>query len=147
VNERFHFPLKATILNFIVAAIFLGLATFTSYVGLFLNISFIDTILWALASIVAVILPFKKRELMKPLPGSGWKIPLLSIVGVISTVLMVLNAYFAATIPAIGPSTVGADAILATIFVVGLVIYGLSYAVNKKHGVDLNLIYSEIPPE
>ena len=147
INERFHFPVKATIINFIVAAIFLGLATFTSYVGLFLNISVIDTVMWALASFVAIILPFRKKDLVKSLPGSSWRVPLLTIIGIISLILMLANFYFAVTVPAIGPSTLGADAILVTIFVIGFIIYALSYTYNKSRGVDLKLIYSEIPPE
>ena len=147
INERFHFPVKATIINFIVAAIFLGLATFTSYVGLFLNISVIDTVMWALASFVAIILPYKKKDLAKALPGSNWGVPLLTIIGIISLILMLANFYFAVTIPAIGPSTLGADAILVTIFVIGFIIYGISYTSHKGKGLNLNLIYSEIPPE
>src|SRR5208282_6237989 len=78
IAERHHFPTKAAVLNFVIAAIFLVLATFTPWLGLFLNAVTIWSIVWVLASLVAIILPLKKKELSS-LPGGTWKIPLVSI--------------------------------------------------------------------
>jgi len=147
INDRFHFPLKAAILNTILATVFLILASFTPYLGIFLNSVAIWSVVWFMGSVVAVILPYKKKQLVSFLPGAGWKIPLLTIVGAISMIFMAANFYFSVTTPAIGPSTIQADAILATIFVSGLVVYVLAYTYNKRRGIDLNMVYSEVPPE
>jgi amino acid transporter len=147
INERFHFPLKAAIVNTIGATLFLVLASFTPYLGIFLNTVTIWSVVWFLGSAVAVILPYKKKELVNFLPGSGWKIPLLAILGAISMAFMAANFYFSVTTPAIGPSTPQADAILAAIFVTGLVVYAIMYLRNKSRGINLNMVYSEIPPE
>jgi amino acid transporter len=147
ISDRFHNPIKSLILNFGVAVIFLAVATFTSFIGLFLNSVAIWSVVWFLASLVAVVLPFRKREIASSLPGGGWKVPLLTIIGVISMAFMAVNFYFSVTTPAIGPSTAQADVILAVIFVVGLVVYFTSYFLRKRRGIDLKLIYSEIPPE
>ncbi len=147
INDRFHFPIKAMILNTICAIIFLTLATFTSYLGIFLNSVAIWSIVWFLGSAVAVILPYKKKDLVKSLPGSGWKVPFLSIVGFIAMIFMAVNFFYSVTTPAIGPSTPGADAILITIFVAGLIVYFVSNSINKRKGIDLKLVYADIPPE
>jgi len=147
INDRFHFPIKAMILNTICAIIFLTLATFTSYLGIFLNSVAIWSIVWFLGSVVAIILPYKKKDLVKSLPGSGWKVPFLSIVGVIAMIFMAVNFFYSVTTPAIGPSTPGADAILITIFVAGLIVYFVSNSINKRKGIDLKLVYADIPPE
>jgi amino acid transporter len=147
VDERFHFPLKAMGLNIVVSALFLVLATFTSFLGIFLNGVAIWSIVWLLGSVVAIVLPYKKKDLVSFLPGARWKVPFLTIIGLLSTILMAVNFYFSITTPAVGPSTPQADAVLATIFVVGLVIYLASYSYNRKKGLDLNLVYAEIPPE
>jgi basic amino acid/polyamine antiporter, APA family len=147
VNERFHFPLKASVLNFVVAAVFLGIASFTPWLGLYLNSVTIWSILWIVVSVVAIVLPFRKKDLVSSLPGGRWKLPLLSIVGIIALPLMIANFYWSVTTPAIGPSTVQADAILAVIFVTGIITYLVSNSYHKAHGVDLKAIYSEIPPE
>ncbi|HXY82247.1 MAG TPA: APC family permease [Candidatus Saccharimonadales bacterium] len=147
VGDRFHFPTKAAVLNFIIAAIFLLLATFTPWLGLFLNAVAIWSIVWVLTSLVAIILPLKKKELMSSLPGGTWKIPLVSIVGVISLILMIATFYFSVTTPALGPSTLQADMILSGIFLSGLIVYVASYYDHKKKGANLSMVYSEIPPE
>lgn len=147
VNERFHTPVKAMILNFIVTVAFLTLATFTSYLGVFLNSVAIWSVTWFFASVAAIVLPFKKRDLAKGLPGGNWKVPLITIAGIISMILMAVNFYYSVTTPAVGPSTPGAAAVLVLIFLSGLVLYLTSYYWNKKNGIDLKLIYSEIPPE
>ena len=147
INERFHFPLKAMALNTVCSIIFLILATFTSYLGIFLNSVAIWSIVWFLGSAVAVVLPYKKKDLAGGLPGAKWKIPLLSIIGAIAMVFMAGSFYFSVTTPAIGPSTPGADAILLAIFVVGLIVYYVSNSLNKKKGIDMKLAFAEIPPE
>ncbi len=147
VNERFHFPLKASVLNLVVAAIFLYVAAYTPWLGLYLNSVTIWSILWIVVSIVAILLPFRKRDLVSSLPGGRWKFPLLSIIGVITLPLMIANFYWSVTTPAIGPSTFQADSILAVIFVTGLIVYIVSNSYHKAHGVDLRAIYAEIPPE
>ena len=147
INPKFNFPLKATLLNFVVAAIFVALASFTSFIGLFLNSVALYTIMWALGSAAAIVLPFKRKDLATAIPGSSGKVPLLSILGTVSMLLMVTSLYFNVTTPAVGPSTPEADAILATIFVVGLVVYLSRYFYFKARGLDINRGYAEIPPE
>jgi hypothetical protein len=132
----------------VIAGIFLALTTWTTYLGLYLNQVTIWSAVWFLASLVAVILPFSKfKELVKNLPGANWKLPFVSIVGLFSMVFMAATFYYAVTTPAVGPSTLGADLMLAAIFLVGACVYAASYYYNKSHGIDLKLIYSEIPPE
>jgi APA family basic amino acid/polyamine antiporter len=147
VDDRFRFPTKAAVLNFVVAAIFLVIATFTPWLGLFLNAVAIWSILWILTSLAAIVLPFKKKELLSSMPGGTWKVPLISMVGVISLILMIANFYFSVTTPALGPSTTQADMILAGIFLSGLIVYVASYFVHKSKGLNLSMVYSQIPPE
>jgi len=147
ISDRFHFPLKAAGLNFVGASIFFFLAAFTPYVGLLLNATAIYTIVWAVGSLAAVFLPFKKKELASALPGAKWPIPLISIIGLISTGTMLLSTYWAVTTPAVGPSTLTSDAVLLTILLTGLVVYFVSRSIRRRSGIDLNQVYAEIPPE
>ena len=98
-------------------------------------------------SIVAVVLPYRAPDLVRGLPGARWKVPLVSIMGVISTIAMLASLYFSLTIPAIGPTSAQADTLLVTVLVLGFVMYGLSYTINKGRGIDLRQVYSAIPPE
>jgi len=147
VNERLHFPLNATILSFIAALVFLVLTTFTTLIGQYLNVTAIAVLVWAAGSAVAIILPYKKKEIAASLPGAKWKVPFITIVGAFSMVLMLIAFYFAVTTPGVGPSTPGSNAIMVGIFLSGALIYGVSYAIRKKQGLDFSLAFSEIPPE
>jgi hypothetical protein len=55
--------------------------------------------------------------------------------------------YWAATNPAIGPSTASSAILLAVIFGSGLIIYLARYFYFKTKGIDLILSQREIPPE
>jgi amino acid transporter len=147
ISDRFHFPVKATIANFVVACIFFALAAFTPFLGLWLNSIAITSLVWAVASIAAIVLPFKMKGIADVLPGKSWKIPLVSILGFISMVSMIINFYWDATTPAIGPSTFQADLMLLGILIAGIVVFVVSYLTRKSQGIDLRLIYSQIPPE
>jgi amino acid transporter len=148
VSERFHAPMNSVLLNVAVGACVVTLVVFTPYLGLFLNFVTIWCIAWFASSVAAMVIPFSRfKHLVKGLPGADWKIPLVTIIGAVSMVLMAIIFYFSVTTPAIGPSTLGADLILATIFGVGALIYIVSYFYNKARGIDLKLVYSEIPPE
>jgi amino acid transporter len=147
INEKFHFPLKAAAVNFVGATAFFFLAAFTPYVGLLLNATAIYCLVWAVGSLCAVVIPFKKKELAAVLPGAKWPIPLISIIGVISTAMMLLSLYWAVTTPAVGPSTALADGVLLTILLVGLAVFYVSSSVRRREGIDLKQVYAEIPPE
>jgi hypothetical protein len=75
-------------------------------------------------------------------------IPLITIAGLVNLVLFTLILYSSFTLPAFsGPVGPVAIAFVLGIYVVGLVIYFVALAVRRQQGVDLNLLYSEIPPE
>lgn len=147
VSERLKNPVNSTVLNFVLAIIFLAIASYTSFIGLFLNSVAIWSVVWFLASLAAVVLPYKKKDIAASLPGAKWPVPLVSLVGVVSMILMAINFYFSVTTPAIGPSTPGADLLLGVIFVSGVIVYAANYFYQKSKGFDLKLVYSEIPPE
>jgi hypothetical protein len=104
-----------------------------------------------LVGLSAVLLPFLKRDLWQasPLPGSVAGIPLLSLVGLLGMCGAGFIAYALLEYPALGVSnkaeTLG---IIGGMFVLGFGVYYLARAVQRtRHGVDISLNYSEIPPE
>jgi len=147
VNDRFHTPVNATALNFVLCAIMLAVATFTPFVGLYENTVAMCAIVWFLGSVAAILLPYKNKELASILPGSKWRVPAITIAGIVSMITMAITFYFSVTNPLVGPSTPMAGAVLVTTIVTGLAVYGVSYLLNKRRGIDLALISSQIPPE
>ena len=147
ISERFHFPIKAMLLSLFGQIIFLVFTAFTTIVGAFLNLTAIMVLVWAVGSLAAVFLPYRKKELATALPGSKWKVPLISIMGAISFVLMCAVFYFACSTQLVGPSTPASATALIMIFVVGAVIFALRSLQLKSQGFSLKAVYSEIPPE
>jgi len=147
ISERFHFPIKAMLLSLCGQIIFLIFTAFTTLVGAFLNLTAIMVLVWAVGSLAAVLLPYKKRELAQILPGSDWKIPLISIMGTISFVIMCAVFYFACSTQLVGPSTPASAGALIMIFVVGALIFIGRSLQLKSQGFSLKAVYSEIPPE
>jgi len=144
VNERFHVPLKAMALSFIVAVFVTWVAIYTTYYGQLLNVTTIWTIVWILVGISAIILPFYRKNLAQNLIGGRWVLP---IFGVLTVIGMGITFYWSVTNPNIGPSTPSSAAFLAVIFVSAVVIYVARYFYFKGKGIDLILSQREIPPE
>ena len=75
-------------------------------------------------------------------------IPLITIAGVVNFVLFSLILYSSFTLPAFaGPVGPIAIAFVLGIYIVGLIIYFVVASVRKRQGINLDLLYSEIPPE
>jgi hypothetical protein len=75
-------------------------------------------------------------------------VPLITIAGVINLILFTLILYSSFTLPAFsGPVGPVAIAFVLGIYIVGLIIYFVVAAIRRQQGVDLDLLYSEIPPE
>ena len=141
ISERFHFPLKATLLNFVLAILITYLTIFTTFVGEVLNTTAIWAIVWVVVGIAAIVVPSRKGL---PLTASKWA---FIISGILTAVVMSITAYFAFTTPAVGPSTLLSDGFLLVIALSGAVIYSTRYYSLKKRGIDLSLAMKQIPPE
>ncbi len=143
VSHRFRTPLKAMGLNVVLGAVFIGLTSFTTYVGQLLNVTTLWSIVWIIVGIAAILFPFRRKDLAANLPGGK----LLSVFGAATVVAFSITLYYAVTTPAIGPSTIASDVILAVLFGSGLVVYLVAYYYQKGKGLNLGLIGKEIPPE
>jgi amino acid transporter len=148
VNERYHFPVYATILNFVISACLVAVIIFTSLVWYVLNGVSIASAVWFLGSVAAIVLPYSRfKDVAKTLPGGTWRVPLLTIFGTLSAICMALTFYWSVTTPAIGPTGQAPQLFLLSLFVLGAIVYGASYLYNKTRGIDLRLSYAQIPPE
>jgi amino acid transporter len=144
VNPRFHFPLKATVLTLVVAAVFTYITIYTSYFAQLVNTVTIWAIVWILIGISAIVFPFWKRDTAKGLQGGRVALP---VFGVLTILGMGATLYWSATIPAIGAVGPLASAFIVAIFALALVIYAARYFYFKGRGIDITASLREIPPE
>lgn len=150
VSERTHAPVPAIITaSVIVLAILIWSVLTTSFFTL-LSMGVLAGVVTILCvSVAAIVFPFRRRELYESSPAniSIAGIPLLPIVAVLSILVISGLAYVVLTYPQLGIVPWQGFLFMGSLVVIGLLIYFIARAVRKSQGVNLDLIYRELPPE
>ncbi len=151
VSDRFHSPNYSIAGIVVLAVVLLGLTAYAGWSNAFALGTFLWVISYVVPSAAAVILPYKKKELLAHAPAFMGKriagVPVLSILGAIAAVSYGYMGYVAYTNPLITSLTVTGMIIGLGIIVVGFVVYFISVAYQKSKGIDLSLSFKELPPE
>lgn len=99
-----------------------------------------------------MVFPYWRRELFERSPQmvkariAG--IPVISIVGALTVVIMAVQFVILAASPALsGPTTPIAIGMLPGLVILGIVVYYVSLWYHRRNGVDISRAFGEIPPE
>jgi APA family basic amino acid/polyamine antiporter len=143
VNPRFRTPQWSILLTAIIALIFVVVTALNPW---FYAISVIAAVFvrWLFASWTAMILPYQRPDLYEQgYTGKISKIPVITIIGAVSTVTM-------SVLFIIGISQIAADYISLTWFllwfIVGALLFAYFLARNSARGVKIETLFREIPP-
>ena len=151
VNERTHTPVPAIITaSVIVLAILAWSVLSTSFFTLLSMGVLAGAVTILSVSVAALAFPFRRPELFRNSPAniSIAGIPVLSIVAVLSMAVIIGLAYIVLTYPQLGISAPWQGLLfMLALIVIGLVIYGIARVVGANQGIQLDLIYQELPPE
>lgn len=152
VTEGSRAPWSATVVVGAISWILLVLYTFTSLFDYVFNYIVIFSIAFWFTSFAAILLPYRRSGLFEAAPPSVRRriggVPLMTIAGVINLILFSIILYSSFTLPAFsGPVGPAAIAFVAAIYVSGIIIYYVARSIRRAQGVDLDLLYTEIPPE
>jgi amino acid transporter len=151
VTERRGAPWVATLVVvgcaecFLAAQAFVGI-TFMNYIALF-------SVCFLVAGIAAIVFPYRRKELFEQAPPIVrhriFGLPLITVAGLGNTVLFLLVLYSALTNAGLSGVTGKwfPIAVLVGIYGAGFLVYAIVKAYRSSHGIDLRLLYSEIPPE
>ena len=150
VSERTHAPIPAIIMaSIIVLGILIWSVLSISFFTL-LSLGVLAGVVTILAvSVAAIVFPFRRPELYRNSPAnvSVAGIPVLPIVAVLSIVVMVALAYVVLGYPQLGIIPWQGFAFMGSLVVLGLLIFFIARAVRSTQGINLDLIYRELPPE
>lgn len=148
VSDRFHTPVIAIGLAAALALIPMYLQYFTSFISAQVNAIFFYSVVWFLAALSAVLLPFMRRDIYESSTGGKRRrIPTISVLGAVAAGLFAYLGYNSISNPAVGPFQFSAQVVVGLVILVPVVIYGLSYRYHKARGVDLMMAQAELPPE
>jgi len=150
VSERTHAPIPAILTaSLIVLAILTWSVLSTSFFTL-LSLGVLAGVVTILTvSVAAIAFPYRRPELYRNSPAniSILGIPVLVIVAVLSIAVMLGLAYIVLSYPQLGIVPWQGFAFMGALVVLGLLIYFIARAVRLTQGVNLDLIYRELPPE
>jgi amino acid transporter len=152
VDRRFHSPWVATLVIIACAEVLLVLYVFTTIFENVSNYIVLFSIAFWIASFAAILLPYRRPEIFATAPDYVQRriggIPVITLIGVGNLVLFSMVLYSAFKLPAFsGPTGTGAVLFVIGIYVAGVVWYLAARAIQKRRGIDLDLLYREIPPE
>jgi APA family basic amino acid/polyamine antiporter len=148
VSDRFHTPVTAIVLGAALAIIPMYLQYYTSFISAQVNAIFLYSVVWFLAAVSAVLIPFRRRDAYEAATGRKRKgVPAVSVLGAVGAALFAYLGYNSVSNPAVGPFQGSAQALVVVVILIPVAIYSLSYLYHKRRGVDLRLAHSQIPPE
>jgi amino acid transporter len=154
VNNRTHSPVPAIILvmGLVTAMLIWSILATTFQTWLALGVLAGVVTIW-IVSVAAFVFPDRRPELYRGSPANvvWFGIPALKILAPLSFLVVSFLTWLVLRYPplAIGDSSHWwwVPVFMGAIVVVGLVVYYGARAVRRSQGVDIDLVYSELPPE
>ncbi len=150
VTDRTRAPWVATLLVVGLAGLFMAAQAFFGIT--FMNYIAIFSVCFLIAGIAAVVFPYRRKQLFRQAPAIVQRrflgLPLITFAGIGNTVLFLVVLYSALTNPGVsGAKGILPFWILVGIYGGGFVVYAAAKRYRGNRGVDLDLLYDEIPPE
>jgi amino acid transporter len=151
VNDRTHSPIVANVIVLVITLVLLVITVFGP--GEFLQILFTagaaEILTFLVVAAAGAAFAYRRPDLWRGSPASQTLggVAVLTIVGLISIVVYIIFLVPLLTNTALGANApIGIEAMIA-MPIIGLAIYGVSYAWNRRRGIDLGMAFQELPPE
>jgi basic amino acid/polyamine antiporter, APA family len=151
VNERTHAPITSLIVCSIIGLVCLIWAVFSpSFMTVIVIAGLFGIPCITLVGISAIVFPYRMKGLYNSSPGKIeiLGIPLVVISGIVAIFAEILYGYVVFKYGLLPPAQQPAGiAITVGVVVISVLIYYVAYYVRKREGIDLSLVFKELPPE
>jgi amino acid transporter len=151
VNERTHSPVIANALVLVVTLVYLALIVYgTSYfLEIFFTAGLAELLTFMVVALAGIAFAYRRKELYERVPFVKriGPVPTLTLVGLAALAVYILFFYPLATNDTLGANSSTGWWATAIIAGIGILLFPISYVINKARGVDLGLAYRELPPE
>ncbi len=155
VDERFHTPYLSLIFFFLVGAV--GFGALVAFVGIataLIAATVAQIFNFATTGLAAMVFPYTKKQMFEQSPGAKWRIgglPAIVITGAITLFVQVLFLYAFFAIPGVGlsltPSSIVPISVVFGILAGGIIYYVIMNQYQKSKGINIGMLFNEIPPE
>jgi amino acid transporter len=152
VGEKFHAPTKSIIVTFILAEIFAVVWIVIPFPLSMFNWGLVIPACYAIMGIAGIVFPFTSKDIYNAAPKISKlevaRVPLVTICGILTTVVMLSGLWYAYVTPSYsGPTSPAALTATTGLFISGLIVFYLVKAYRKTQGIDLGMVFKQIPPE
>lgn len=151
VSEKYHVPTYSLVAIVAVSALFIYLTVYTTFSAFFTYVVLASSASLVIVGLSALVFPFRRRETfnaaVNPVSAKLGGFPLISLVGILSIITSTFTGYVAMLPAFIGVFTPLYAYFIIILFVVGLIIYYISYTLRKRRGYPIDEMLKEIPPE
>ena len=148
VSDRYGTPTYA--ISLVVAgSIFLYVILLVNPTVFVVNGSVLTAITYTIVGIAAAVFAYTRKDIFErsPVKAKIANIPILSILGVVMVVIYAYMAYESLSNPNIGNLSTPALVTALGFVILAPILFYLSAAVRKRQGIDLKMVFKEIPPE
>jgi APA family basic amino acid/polyamine antiporter len=148
VHPRTRSPLVALLITVVVSEIITALLVYNGALLTAVFGSIAGTLFSMIAVMVAgLVFPFRRKEIYGKSPSKKiLGIPLIVLLSAIGLGFVGLFLYFYITFPAIGLWAPLSVDLFVGVWIVGFALYGIAYLIRKRQGIDLTMLFKEIPP-
>jgi amino acid transporter len=155
VNERTHSPVPAILLVMAIVTAMLAWSVSSTDFATWLALGVLAGVVCVvIVSIAAIVFPTRRPDLYQASPANVrvLGIPVLYIVAPLSIAVMLFLTWLTLTYPALAlygnpDNWWWIPAFMGMIVVVGLAVYFIAKFVRRSQGIDIDLVYKELPPE
>jgi basic amino acid/polyamine antiporter, APA family len=119
-------------------------ATYTLDATLVIALTFLGS------AVAAAVLPWRKPEIYNASPIANYTlvgVPLVTVSAVAFSAFLIFCLYQWATNSVFGVNNASSALYMTALYVLALVIYGVSRLVRRSQGMDLKMVYDEIPAD
>ncbi|MBX8632625.1 MAG: APC family permease [Thermoplasmata archaeon YP2-bin.285] len=151
VNEKYHVPAYSLAVIILISLVFIYLTVYTSISAFFTYVVLASSFGLVVVAISAIVFPFRKKDAFnsapRPVSSKIGGVPVISLIGVAGLITSLLVGYVAMLPAFIGVFTFEYVYFIIALFVIGIVIYFVSYGIRKRQGFPVDKLQKEIPPE
>ena len=152
VNDRTHSPVFANLVVTVACIAFLALIVYgpaTILTFVYAEVAGV-ALTWMVTAIAGATFPFRRAELYQRSPISRHRLlglPAITVVGALAFAAYLVFLVPLLTNTALGVRSTPGITALVVIAVTPFLLYAVSYAVQRRRGVDLSVAFRELPPE
>jgi len=150
VNKSTHTPVFAIIAFSLICVVFAYLYSYTSFWELTLATAALNILCFGVTNLAGALMPYRRPELYRDSPAANWKIGGVHVITITGFIFVAFTAwilYKVLTDAAYGINSTRSLIFMGVLYLVAIVIYVVGKLRRQKQGIDVNVVYAQIPVE